>query len=137
MTSIRHLLVLLARRVRPLVRRDRGASPRAHGFNVGSHRHRPSVRDALDPRHDQRRGLFRQPREQGRRPDRLIRAVTPVAQSVEMHTMAVDAQGVMRMREVDGIALAPKCEVQMRPGGRHAPDADRPEGAAEGRHVSR
>jgi copper(I)-binding protein len=30
--------------------------------------------------------------------------------------MSVDAQGVMRMREVDGIALAPKAKVQMRPG---------------------
>ena len=33
-----------------------------------------------------------------------------------MHTMAVDAQGVMRMREVDGIALAPKAKIQMKPG---------------------
>ena len=30
--------------------------------------------------------------------------------------MNVDAQGVMRMREVDGIALAPKAKVQMKPG---------------------
>ena len=30
--------------------------------------------------------------------------------------MAVDAQGVMRMREIDGIALAPKAKLQMRPG---------------------
>ena len=30
--------------------------------------------------------------------------------------MSVDAQGVMRMRQVDGIALAPKASVKMRPG---------------------
>jgi periplasmic copper chaperone A len=30
--------------------------------------------------------------------------------------MAVDAQGVMRMREVDGIALAPQARIRMRPG---------------------
>ena len=30
--------------------------------------------------------------------------------------MAVDAQGVMRMREIDGIALAPNARVAMRPG---------------------
>ena len=48
--------------------------------------------------------------------DRLVRASTPVAARVELHTMAVDAQGVMRMREVDGIALAPKAKVQMKPG---------------------
>ena len=30
--------------------------------------------------------------------------------------MNVDAQGVMRMREIDGVALAPKAKVQMKPG---------------------
>ena len=48
--------------------------------------------------------------------DRLVRASTPMAARVELHTMAVDAQGVMRMREIDGIALAPKARVQMKPG---------------------
>jgi len=48
--------------------------------------------------------------------DRLVRASTPAAARVELHTMAVDAQGVMRMREVDGIALAPKARVQMKAG---------------------
>ena len=40
-----------------------------------------------------------------------------MASRVEIHTMNVDAQGVMRMREIDGIALAPKAKVQMKPGG--------------------
>ena len=48
--------------------------------------------------------------------DRLVRASTPAAARVELHTMAVDSQGVMRMREIDGIALAPKAKVQMKPG---------------------
>ena len=48
--------------------------------------------------------------------DRLVRASTPVAARVELHSMAVDAQGVMRMREIDAIALAPKAKLQMRPG---------------------
>jgi periplasmic copper chaperone A len=48
--------------------------------------------------------------------DKLVRASTPVAARVEIHTMSVDAQGVMRMREVDGIALASKARVQMKPG---------------------
>ncbi len=52
----------------------------------------------------------------GSQPDKLVRAATPVAASVELHTMSVDAQGVMRMREVDGIALAPKASIRMRPG---------------------
>ena len=52
----------------------------------------------------------------GAAPDRLVRATTPAAARVELHTMNVDAQGVMRMREIDGIALAPKEKIQMRPG---------------------
>lgn len=52
----------------------------------------------------------------GASPERLVRASTPVAASVELHTMAVDAQGVMRMRDIDGIALAPKSNLQMQPG---------------------
>ena len=65
----------------------------------------------------------------GARPDKLLRASTPVAASVELHTMNVDDQGVMRMREIDAIELAPKQTVRMRPGmgmhfmlmGLHAP----------------
>ena len=52
----------------------------------------------------------------GASPDQLVRAATPVAASVEMHTMSIDAQGVMRMREVDAIALAPHTAIRMRPG---------------------
>ena len=52
----------------------------------------------------------------GNAADRLLRATTPVAARVELHSMAVDAQGVMRMREIDGIALAPHAKVRMRPG---------------------
>jgi hypothetical protein len=52
----------------------------------------------------------------GSNPDRLLGATTPVAARVELHTMAVDAQGVMRMREIDGIALAPHARIEMRPG---------------------
>ena len=52
----------------------------------------------------------------GKQPDRLLRVSTPVAQRAEIHTMAVDAGGVMRMREVPEIALAPGVPVKMRPG---------------------
>jgi copper(I)-binding protein len=52
----------------------------------------------------------------GKQPDRLLRISTPNAQRAEIHTMAVDAGGVMRMREVDAIALAPGAAVKMRPG---------------------
>jgi copper(I)-binding protein len=48
--------------------------------------------------------------------DRLVSATTPAAARVELHAMAVDAQGVMRMRELDAMALAPKAKLLMRAG---------------------
>jgi copper(I)-binding protein len=52
----------------------------------------------------------------GKQPDRLVRVSTPVAQRAEMHTMTLDASGVMRMREVSEIAVTPAAPVKMRPG---------------------
>jgi copper(I)-binding protein len=53
----------------------------------------------------------------GTQRDRLLRASTPVAQRVELHQMDVDANGVMRMRELDAIAVEPKAPaIKMRPG---------------------
>ena len=52
----------------------------------------------------------------GSRPDRLLRASAAVAVRTELHTMSVDDGGVMRMREVAEIALAPGAAVKMRPG---------------------
>jgi periplasmic copper chaperone A len=53
---------------------------------------------------------------EGTRADRLLRASTPAAARVELHSMALDAQGVMRMREIEAIELAPKASIRMRPG---------------------
>ena len=55
----------------------------------------------------------------GSQADRLLRASTPMAASVELHTMSVDAQGVMRMRQLDAVELAPKSTLTMRPGTGH------------------
>ena len=52
----------------------------------------------------------------GKQPDRLVRVSTPIAERAEIHTMAVDTGGVMRMREVGEIALPPGAPVKMRPG---------------------
>ena len=52
----------------------------------------------------------------GTKPDKLLHASTPVAASVELHNMNVDAQGVMRMREIDAIEVGAKSTVKMRPG---------------------
>jgi periplasmic copper chaperone A len=53
----------------------------------------------------------------GRTPDRLLRASTRAATRVELHTMAVDASQVMRMRELPDLPLAAGETVRMRPGG--------------------
>lgn len=51
----------------------------------------------------------------GKQADKLVRASTPLAQRIEIHTMSVDAGGVMRMRETDGIELPPGATVKMKP----------------------
>ncbi|NUZ04870.1 copper chaperone PCu(A)C [Piscinibacter koreensis] len=52
----------------------------------------------------------------GARADRLVGASTPIAARVELHTMGVDAQGVMRMRPAGPIALEPNAPVRMQRG---------------------
>lgn len=51
----------------------------------------------------------------GVRSDRLTGATTPIAKSVELHTMSMEGN-VMRMREVSGIELEPSGKVAMKPG---------------------
>ena len=51
----------------------------------------------------------------GAAPDRLLRASTRAAARVELHTMALES-GVMRMREVEAVALPARQTVSMRPG---------------------
>lgn len=58
-------------------------------------------------------------RNTGDQPDRLVGARTSVARTVEIHRSVIDAQNVMRMRAIDGIALPAKAEVQLRHGGEH------------------
>lgn len=47
--------------------------------------------------------------------DRLVGASAPVAGKTEIHTMSMDGN-VMRMREVDAIAIDPGARIVMRPG---------------------
>ena len=56
-------------------------------------------------------------RNTGDQPDRLMGASTPMAQSVEIHHSAIDANNVMRMRAVEGISLAARSELRLRHGG--------------------
>jgi periplasmic copper chaperone A len=51
----------------------------------------------------------------GRQPDRLLGASSPLAQSVEIHSMTM-AGNVMKMREAGSIALPPGSKLVMQPG---------------------
>ncbi len=50
--------------------------------------------------------------------DRLLSATSPVAESVQLHSMRMEGD-VMRMRKVDAIELPPGKTVELRPGGLH------------------
>ena len=50
--------------------------------------------------------------------DRLVNVTSPVAEKVELHTHVME-DGVMKMRPVDGIDLAPGGMVELKPGGLH------------------
>ena len=50
--------------------------------------------------------------------DRLTAVSTPAAQQAGLHTMTMD-NGVMKMRQVDGIDLPPGQAVTLKPGGYH------------------
>lgn len=50
--------------------------------------------------------------------DRLVGASSPASAKAELHNHIMD-QGVMRMRQIEGIDLDPGAPVQMRPGGLH------------------
>jgi copper(I)-binding protein len=52
----------------------------------------------------------------GKQADRLLRVSTPVADHAEIHTMNMDNGGVMRMREVADVPVAPGVPVRMHPG---------------------
>lgn len=54
----------------------------------------------------------------GRAADRLTKIESPVAASAELHTMSM-AGSVMKMREVEGLSLAPASTTAMRAGEGH------------------
>ncbi|CAO3431109.1 copper chaperone PCu(A)C [Azospirillum doebereinerae] len=54
----------------------------------------------------------------GAESDRLVAAQTPVADKAELHTHLMD-NGVMKMRAVDSIDVAPGAPVTLKPGGLH------------------
>ena len=55
----------------------------------------------------------------GDQPDRLTLAASPAADLVELHTVSMDSNGVMRMRPVEAIEIAPNAPTALAPGGLH------------------
>ena len=53
----------------------------------------------------------------GKTDDELVKAQSPIAKSVELHTMEMTADNVMKMREVKEIDLGAGKKISMKPGG--------------------
>jgi hypothetical protein len=51
----------------------------------------------------------------GKDADKLVAVSSPIAQSVQIHTMSMQGD-VMKMREVDGVELKPASKIEMAPG---------------------
>jgi len=95
------------------------SSAAAHDFRLGPLRIEHPYATPTPPGASNGAAYLRAMRNTGDQPDRLIGASTPVARTVEIHHSVVDAQNVMRMRAIDGIALPPGTEVRLRHGGEH------------------
>lgn len=70
----------------------------------------------------------------GTAPDRLVGATMALAQRGEVHEMT-NENGVMKMRPVDGIAIAPGASVELKPGGYHLMFLGLKEGLKQGQSV--
>lgn len=92
-----------------------GTSVHAHSYDVGDlHIHHPHARPTVA--NMPTGAAYLNLENRGKSADKLIGASTPVAKSVEIHTMSMD-NGVMKMREVDGVELKPSEKIEMKPGG--------------------
>lgn len=54
----------------------------------------------------------------GKAADQLVAAASPVAKSVQIHTMTMDGN-VMKMREAGAIDIKPAAKIEMKPGAGH------------------
>lgn len=78
--------------------------------------HDPYVR--LAPPTAQATGAFMLIRNEGASDRQLVRAASPVARNVELHTHIND-QGVMKMRQVAAITIKAKGQTELKPGSYH------------------
>ena len=91
------------------------SSPFAHDYTIGKlHVMHPHAR-ATAPRQPSA-AVYLTIENQGASADKLLSVKTPAARTGELHVMSMEGN-VMKMREVDSIALAPASTVAMTPGG--------------------
>lgn len=87
----------------------------AHEYRVGDiHIAHPYARASMPGQTSG--GAYLTLENQGKQADALISVQSPVAQSVEIHTMSMTTDNVMRMREVSSIELKPQEKIVMQPG---------------------
>jgi copper(I)-binding protein len=71
-------------------------------------------------------------RNEGGEADRLVAASGAIAGRTEIHEMAVDGNGVMTMRPVEGVEIPAGGSAELKPGGFHIMFLDLQAGAKEG-----
>jgi copper(I)-binding protein len=89
----------------------------AHGYQAGDVHVRHPFATPTPPGARIGAAYFRALENRGTQPDRLLRASTPAAARVELHSGEIGADGVMRMREKESIDVPPNATVMLRPGG--------------------
>jgi len=62
-------------------------------------------------------GVYLELENNGKADDELVKAKSTIAKSVELHTMEMTADNVMKMREVKKIDLGAGKKISMKPGG--------------------
>ena len=89
----------------------------AHGFQAADMHVRHPFATPTPPGARIGAAYFTALENRGSQADRLLRASTPAAARVELHSGDIGADGVMRMREKESIDVPAKATVKLRPGG--------------------
>jgi periplasmic copper chaperone A len=104
---LRSLLVLAAALVV-------GTVAHAHEYTLGDlHIEHPYARPTVPMQRSG--GAYLVIENKGKDADKLVAASSPIAQSVQIHTMSMEGD-VMKMREVDSVELKPASKIEMTPG---------------------
>jgi copper(I)-binding protein len=89
----------------------------AHDYRAGDVRVRHPFATPTPPGARIGAAYFAALENRGTQVDRLVRASTPAAARVELHSGDIGSDGVMRMREKESIDVPAKTTVKLRPGG--------------------